>query len=277
MNDSFFNVAASVLASDGKAAIAKVVGSKGSTPGKKGHLMLIRSNGQTIGTVGGGALEVHCTSKGQDVIRSATGCSENLKLDVKGDFDLKMACSGEIEIEYAYFENTESDMAKARDFIGVDEPAPRLVIIGAGHVSQALGPMMKNSGFDVVIADDRPNFANKTVHPEASECVIVDYKDILRNLRICNGDYVAIMTQGHSGDIDALCSCMSIPNLKYVGLIGSKTKVGLALDKLREAGISEEKIKSIYAPIGIKNGGRSAHEIAISIACQIIGVRYGYF
>ncbi|HAL18485.1 MAG TPA: hypothetical protein DCO86_02525 [Spirochaetaceae bacterium] len=277
MNDGFFKSAKSVLAYDGKAAIVKVSGSKGSTPGKKGHVMLIRENGMTIGTVGGGRLEVHCVEAGKKVIAERKGFKEALKLDVKGEFDLEMACSGEIELEYEFFENSKGDVEKLKVFVGADLPSPRLIIIGAGHVSQSLGPIMKAAGFEIAIADDRPEFANHEVHPEASECIVTEYASIGKVMKFKKDDYVAIMTQGHKGDIDALLACAGTPDLKYIGLIGSSTKVTLAFSKLREAGIPEDKINSIYAPIGIKNGGRSAQEIAISIACQIIGVRYGYY
>ena len=277
MNDGFFKSALSVLAYDGKGAIVKVTGSKGSTPGKKGHIMLVRENGMTIGTVGGGKLEVHCAEIGKEVIAKKKGTEETLRLDVKGEYDLEMACSGEIELDYDFFTNSDEDIERLKEFIGVNLPSPHLIIIGAGHVSQALGPMMKAAGFEITVVDDRLEFANSDVHPEASECIVANYADIGKAVKFEKGDYVAIMTQGHKGDIDALLACSRTPDLNYVGLIGSSTKVTLAFSKLREAGIPEERIKSIYAPIGIKNGGRSAQEIAISIACQIIGVRYGYF
>ena len=140
-------------------------------------------------------------------------------------------------------------------------------------MGRELCPLMKRIGFEVVLLDDRPDFASSQMHPDADRIILCDYADIYSCISIEKNDFVVIMTHGHIGDRDVLLQvCRS--EAGYIGCIGSRKKVEGTAAFLRENGISDEKISSIHSPIGLPIGGSSPQEIAVSVAAEIIQCRY---
>lgn len=154
-------------------------------------------------------------------------------------------------------------------------PLPRLVIVGAGHIGQALAPLGKRLDFEVTVIDDRPEFANVHRFPEADFLVVGDIERALRNFPVSSDTYIVIVTRGHRYDAEALRACIGSP-ARYIGMIGSSRKVALMRQEFLEKGwASTAEFDRVHAPIGLKIGSKTVEEIAVSIAAELVLVRSG--
>jgi xanthine dehydrogenase accessory factor len=142
---------------------------------------------------------------------------------------------------------------------------PRLVIAGGGHVGQALAAQGALVGFEILVIDDRPEFADPAL--------CGDIAAMLAALPADEATYVAIVTRGHRHDAEALRACIGRP-FAYVGMIGSRRKVALIHESLLAAGLATpEQLDAVYAPIGLDIGAETPGEIAASVVAELIAVR----
>lgn len=151
-------------------------------------------------------------------------------------------------------------------------PRIRLVIVGAGHVGQAVASLAASADFDVWVVDDRAQYANKERFPEAQKLFVGPIDTVLSELEITPHTFALIVTRGHGHDQEALYH-LAPTAAAYVGLIGSRRKIRLIFDSLREQGITEEQLARITAPIGVPIGSQTVAEIAISVVAQLIACR----
>ena len=150
---------------------------------------------------------------------------------------------------------------------------PRVVIFGAGHIGKALLPVLKPAGFSITVVDDRDDQAQPGLLPHADRIEVRTPDEGLDDLGINEGTYLVFATRSHELDYQWLIA-LGEKNAKYIGLIGSGSKIKLVKERLSEAGISTESIARLRAPIGIDIGGITPGEIAVSIAAEIIAARY---
>ncbi len=148
----------------------------------------------------------------------------------------------------------------------------RLYVFGAGHVSQYIARMANMVDFNVVVIDDRKEYANAERFPEAGEIVVGDFVEAFDSLSFTGREFIVIVTRGHSHDADVLRAALS-RNARYVGMIGSRRKVRIIFDLMRESGYSDEVISRVYAPIGLSIRAETPQEIAVSIVGQLIQIR----
>jgi xanthine dehydrogenase accessory factor len=150
----------------------------------------------------------------------------------------------------------------------------RLLIVGAGHVGQAVARFAAEVGFDVWILDDRETLVSPERFPHASRRVVGDIGRSLKAIvpEITPSVYGLIVTRGHSHDEEALYH-LAPTAAGYVGMIGSKRKVRLIFDDLRAKGISEEALSRVRAPVGFEIGSQTVPEIAVSIVAELIARR----
>ena len=208
-----------------------------------GMKMIFATNGERIGTLGNSALEAEVETQVPDIL-------------AKNRAHL--------------FRKNEMTAV----FLEPLQPRPTLLIAGAGHVGQALCHLGSWLDFDIAIVDDRVDFASADRLPEADEIIIGDIAEELRKYPINHLTYVVIVTRGHQHDESALHSVVE-SDARYIGLIGSRRKIKLIFDDLLEVGIPLEKLKRVYAPIGLDINSKTVPEIAVSIASQLIQVRNG--
>lgn len=152
--------------------------------------------------------------------------------------------------------------------------AGRVYIFGGGHVSQALVPAIAAVGFRPVVYDDRPEFADKALFPQAEEVLCGGFEDLSRQVRVTPDDYVVIMTRGHQADYEVLTQTLR-SGAKYLGCIGSRRKLALCRDRLLAAGFTAEEYAGVHAPIGLAIGAETPEEIAVSVTAELIAVRAG--
>ena len=151
-------------------------------------------------------------------------------------------------------------------------PRVRLVIVGAGHVGQAVATLGAQADFDVWVVDDRRQYANRERFATAERLIVGPIEEILPTLPINEHTYALIVTRGHGHDQEALFH-LAPTSASYVGLIGSRRKIKLIFEGLREAGVSETDLQRVSAPVGIDIGSQSVVEIAISIVAELIARR----
>jgi len=152
--------------------------------------------------------------------------------------------------------------------------AERVYVFGGGHVSQELVPLLSHLGFSCFVFDSLQKFANKELFPTTDGVVVGDFENISASVDITEKDYVVVMTRGHSSDLTVQAQALLLKP-RYIGVIGSRTKIALVSQKLREQGFSQEEIDSVHTPIGIDIKADTPAEIAVSIAAELIMTRAG--
>jgi len=146
-------------------------------------------------------------------------------------------------------------------------------LIGAGHVALATAKIADFTGFEVVVMDDRAEFASRERYPMAREVRVVEsFENCLDEMGI--DDYVVIVTRGHLHDRDVLAQALKT-EAGYVGMIGSRSKREAVYASLRKEGFSDADLARVHNPIGLPIGADTPEEIAISIVGELIQVRAG--
>jgi xanthine dehydrogenase accessory factor len=154
-------------------------------------------------------------------------------------------------------------------------PRITLLIVGGGHVGQAVAKLAAEVDFNVWVLDDRESYASHERFPRANRVLVGDIGSRLRELaggEIGPNTYAIIVTRGHAHDEEALYH-LATSRAGYVGMIGSKRKIKLIYEDLVAKGISPEALARVHAPLGLDIGSQSVGEIAISIAAELIAQR----
>ncbi len=241
------------------AALATIVATRGSTPGREAMRLLVLEDGTFLGTVGGGCLEAEVYEAAKEVIRDEAPRTLSFRLTEFGSPDSGLLCGGEVTV-----------------FV---EPitTPSLWVFGGGHVSKALCQVAALAGFRVTVTDDRAAFASAQRFPWASQSVVAPLGDTVARMPLRANTYVVIVTRGHKEDgqvLEALAARAARgESAKFLGMIGSKTKRVVLFRHLRAAGIDDGFLATVRSPVGLCIGARSHEEIAVSVVGELIQVR----
>ncbi|NGO63021.1 XdhC/CoxF family protein [Rhizobium daejeonense] len=153
-------------------------------------------------------------------------------------------------------------------FLNVHLPPPRIVVIGAVHISQALCPMAEIAGYDITVIDPRTAFAT----PERFSGVdlVADWpEDALKERPLDR--YCAMVAVTHDPKIDDFPLVAALKaDCFYVGALGSRKTHAKRVERLKEQGLSEEQIARISAPVGLDIGAATPAEIAVSVLAEVI-------
>jgi xanthine dehydrogenase accessory factor len=274
------------------------VRTRGSTPQKAGAIMLVYPDGGSTGTIGGGCVEAEVKTRALKLMLDRSDRLLAFKLNHDLGWDDGLICGGVMDVavqivanpaQAAVFRNATDQLsagAVADLHISVPDergqlvhfsvplqPAPTLVIAGAGHVGTALAAVAHQLDFRVIVMDDRPDLATPERFPHAM-IRIGPVESELEKLQMTMQTYVVIVTRGHRRDTQALAAVVRSP-AAYIGLIGSRRKIITIFAELREQGVAPEQISKVHAPIGLSIGAVTPGEIAISIAAELIAHRRG--
>jgi xanthine dehydrogenase accessory factor len=151
-------------------------------------------------------------------------------------------------------------------------PRCRLIIVGGGHVGQAVGGLAADLDFDVWVIDDRQEYVTQARFPTAERRIAGTMGDVLPKLDITPSTYCLIVTRGHNHDEEALYHLVD-RGARYLGMIGSKRKIKLIFDDLLAEGVSPESLARVHAPVGLDIGSQTVMEIAVSIAAELVAHR----
>ncbi|MCK0198809.1 XdhC family protein [Ancylobacter sp. 6x-1] len=165
--------------------------------------------------------------------------------------------------------STMLSLGNAKIFLTAHVPAPRLVLTGAVHISQALAPMARIAGLDVTIIDPRTAFATSERFPDVT--VLPQWPDVVLP-QIGLDPFTAFAALTHDPKIDdpGLTAALAA-GCFYIGALGSRRTHATRLERLAGQGISRETLSRIRAPIGLDIGAATPAEIAVSILAEIVG------
>lgn len=148
----------------------------------------------------------------------------------------------------------------------------RVYVFGAGHVARELVPLLCHLGFSCIVYDDRAEFADADIFPQAELVQQVDFRALDAVCQLSARDYAVVMTRGHVHDANCERFLLTTP-ASYIGIMGSKNKAALARAALLAEGYSEAQLARVTTPIGLAIGSETPAEIAVSIAAQLISIR----
>jgi len=148
----------------------------------------------------------------------------------------------------------------------------RLVICGGGHVSIPLIQLGVMTGYDVMVLEDRPEFARRAEDAGADEVICAPFEEGLEKTEGSPDTFFVIVTRGHIYDLLCLEQACKKQHA-YIGMIGSKKKAARVKEDALERGCSREMIDQVYTPIGLKIGAETPEEIAVAIMAEIIQVK----
>ncbi len=167
------------------------------------------------------------------------------------------------------FRSGVSGMAgDGRYFLTVQLPPPRLVVIGAVHISQAMAAMAGVAGFDMTVIDPRTAFATPERFPNVP--LLAEWPDVaIPKIGLDPFTAVAALTHDPKIDDGALVAALKA-GCFYVGALGSRKTHGKRLERLRAQGLDDVTLATIQAPIGVDIAAQSPAEIAVAILAQVI-------
>jgi xanthine dehydrogenase accessory factor len=154
-------------------------------------------------------------------------------------------------------------------------PSPdRLLVFGGVHIAVPLVELAKVLGFRTTVVDARGQFASRERFPKADEIVIAYADEYLEKARLDLSTYVVVLTHDPKLDDPAIIHALKRP-VRYIGAIGSRRTHAKRVERLREAGISDEQIGLIHAPVGLDIEARNPEEIALSILAEMVAAKNG--
>ena len=246
--------------------VATIIKSSGSVPGKPGFKIVVDSRGNHYGTVGGGAIEKQIIADCLQIMKSGKADIKDYLLSDKektsksksGPKVVSMKCRGRISV-----------------FFEIYGQRPNLYIFGGGHVGNALINIISNLNYHITLIDNRKEYANSEKHPNSDEIIEADYEKYAKKFKPKADDFIVIVTHGHNYDFKILKILYERKlDLNYIGLIASQSKAREMITGIKKAFGKKTNTDNIYSPIGLKIGGDTAEEIALSIAAEIQSVRY---
>lgn len=241
------------LTGEGKTfAVATITGHTGSVP-RRVAKMIIQPDGTAVGTIGGGCVETEVVAQALKLLKEgAKGVHVNSYDLIEEELGgVGMKCGGKVDVA-----------------IEIIEPTPKLLIIGSGHLAQALSRIGKMLDFDIVVIDPT---AKRDSFPEAMQ-VLADFVETgLSKVKVDPSTCIVILTR-HKDDVPALKGSLKT-DAAYIGMVASRRRVALVFSQLLKEGFTEEQLGRVYSPVGLDIGAETPEEIAVSILAEIIKIR----
>jgi xanthine dehydrogenase accessory factor len=234
-------------------ALLSVIETRGFTPRKSGARMLLAEDGETFGTIGGGAIERECLEAARhDLAEGGTARTLHWHLTQ----ELGMCCGGEMSVH-----------------VELVEPDPAVTIFGGGYIGRALALLAAGCGFRVTLVDERDEWADPAAVPGARiECR--DPEAFAREATWTARDFVVIVTHQHTLDQRLVETLLRRP-LRFLGMVGSIPKQRKFALRLAARGFTDADIARVRSPLGVAIGASTPEEIAVSIMAELIAERRG--
>lgn len=238
-------------------AVVTIAATTGSVPRAAGSKMFVFADGRSDGTIGGGKFE-------SLVIADAVAAMREKKPQLKtyplreGETDSFGAiCGGEVTV-----------------FIEPQRTGEGLYLIGAGHCSRAIAKLAAECGLFVIMVDDRDELMTD-LPPTVSRVSDFAPADFIASREWQSDEALVIVSRNHEIDREALRAALAQAGAGYIGMIGSRRKVRMVFDDMRQRGLSEEQLSRVYAPLGLDIGADSPAEIAVSTVAEVLAVLRG--
>ena len=234
--------------------LVTLVEALGSVPQDTGAKMLVTAAGRHIGTVGGGRVEAQALALAQELVAHPRPTPRFVSWTLRGD--VGMTCGGAVKL---YFE---------------PHPATAwpIAIFGAGHIAQALVPVLLPLPCSLTVFDSRPEWLDQL--PRARHLRAVLLADLAPAIDTLPADaFVLCMTPGHRTDRPILHRALSARAFPFLGVIGSDAKAAVLRRELLADGLAPALVENFHCPVGLDFGTNHPHEIALSIAAQLLTER----
>lgn len=246
-------------------ATAQIVRATGSIPNEVGALMLVGEGGRLLaGTVGGGGIEAKTLDAAGEAIAEGKSRLFTAKLTEEQAGGIGMMCGGSVDV-----------------FIEVHRPEPHLLLLGGGHINLCLARMVVGLGFRVTVVDDRTAWANPTNYPHARvvnalpEDVIVSADAGARGPdEVVVGRHTFVVVATRDRDTPAIVAAAKTP-ARYIGVVASQRKAIQIVKQIADRVDLDTLVPRLYAPVGLRLGGRSPEAVALSILAEIQALRHG--
>lgn len=231
--------------------LATIVESSGSSPRKAGAKLLLRDDGSLLGSVGGGRLEEETLLAARQAL--AEGRPRTLPFSLEQENG--MVCGGRVLV---YLEPLK--------------PAAQLLILGSGHVGQALARLARPAGFAATLVDASSGGGSARVDGFAAPDLSSTPAEALAQVPLDAQSFVVIATPSHHLDFQAVQAALQTP-ARYIGMLGSRRKRETLIHFLQQSGCTDQEISRVTTPAGLAIGAQTPEEIAISILAQLIAIR----
>lgn len=295
------------IAATGSGRLALIVERSGSAPRGVGAMLLLKADGNCNGTVGGGSLEQQIVEALQQIQRDGEAYTRLFQLVPERD---GMSCGGRLTVlltklsydaipafaaatasleagrgcilQVGLVDNgqacwsVETPLADTLQRYSIPlQPAPDLLICGAGHIGQALASMALTAGFKVKVLDDRAKMLVADCFSDPVESVLISsFKDCLKYQQITPASFVLIATYDHQYDQIVLEQALAT-DAGYIGMVGSRRKREELFGHLCIKGMTEADLSRVRCPVGVAIGAETPAEIAVSILAEMIAVQRG--
>ena len=239
-------------------ALVTVVNTRGSVPRSAGSKMLVYFDGKVSGTIGGGKFESLVIEETRKQIREKKPALKSYSLHEGAPDSFGAICGGESTV-----------------FIEPQILGEAIYVIGAGHCALAITKLAIECGLFVTVVDDRSERACE--FPSVARFVTdLEPSDFVAKRIWQSDEALVIVSRNHQIDRDALAAALRVGGMGYVGMIGSNKKVQHVYNQLLKAGIEEEELGQVYAPMGLDINADAPSEIAVSVIAEVLAVLRGH-
>lgn len=233
--------------------LATVIESRGFTPRKPGTHLLRDEAGETVGTIGGGAIEHHVLLEAAELL---AGDAPARIVRKQLTTELGMCCGGEMVVH-----------------LEVLAALPRLALFGAGYLARPIAALAAACGFAVTVTDAREDWLTPERFPAAHRR-LEDPESAARTWAARASDFAVVVTHDHALDQRIVQALIDQP-LRFLGMIGSVAKQRKFALRLAARGVSPERIARLRTPLGLQIGAQTPEEIAVSVVAELVAVRRG--
>lgn len=256
--ESFYARLAALEAAGTGFVVCILVEALGSTPQDSGAKMLVTAEGVIAGTVGGGRVEAKAIEAARELLAAQSSAPQFVTWTLKSD--VGMTCGGSVKF---YLEPHPGNGA------GAGWP---IWLFGAGHVVQALVPVLAPLDCSLTVCDPRREWLDRL--PRGRNLRYIECADPAGLVpAIPDQAFVLCLTKGHATDRPILRRALGERNFPFVGAIGSSAKAEILRRELIADGLSPERAAGFHCPLGLDFGTNHPHEIALSIAAQLLAER----
>ena len=292
-----------------KVALATVISAWGSSPRPVGGQMAIDINGQIIGSVSGGCIEGAVITEGINSINDGKTRVKDYGITNDMAWEVGLACGGELkvliqplniedELVFHIVNNIKKrELTKVKincltgsrkidnsitnqlsyydkqknEFIHIIDPKPRLFIVGAVHIAQALISIARTADFEIILIDPREHFATQERFPNCK--IFNEWPDeALSNFTLDQSTHLVTLTHDPKIDDPALIYVLK-RNIGYIGSLGSMKTHQKRCERLLHLNFSKNDLSKIHGPVGLNIRAKTPAEIAISIMGEIVSFR----
>jgi xanthine dehydrogenase accessory factor len=253
-NHHILNALTAAEAAGQPVVLATVIRARGSVPRRAGAKMVVYEDGRTVGTIGGGEMEARVVQNAQEALQDGQPRVLPYSLVEPGRGDPGV-CGGEVEI-----------------YLEPYLPSDTVLVIGCGHVGQAVADLAHWLGYRVAVTDDRADLVTTAYIPHADVYLPGPITEALAAQPVTRHTYIVVVTRNVMVDRQILPHLVDAP-APYIGVMGSKRRWAETKRLLVEDGLTEEQLARFHSPLGLELGAETPAEIAVSIMAEIIMLR----